>query len=62
MKVYYSVTVSVYTNGKRSMHITGTKAAEKKPENTSQFLNDKNVYVLWYDSYEEAEASMKGEM
>ena len=62
MKVFYSVTVLVYHNGKRSMHITATKAAEKKPENTSEYLKDKNVYVLWYDSYEEAEASMKGEM
>lgn len=62
MKVFYSVTVTGYYNGKRTMHITSTKTAEKRPENTTMHLKDRNVYVLWYDSYEEAEEAMKGEM
>lgn len=62
MKVFYSVAVTMYHNGKRSMHISETRTAKTKPPIEAYTFDDRVVYVKWYDSYEEAEASMKGEM
>ena len=55
-KVWYSVTSAVYDDGRITAHITSTKLAIEKPEDSSTELKRKTVYVDWFGSYEEAAA------
>ena len=54
-KVFYSVTTVFHDNGSVNAIITSTKAAEEKPERSFASLRDKDLYVDWFDTYEEAE-------
>lgn len=60
MKVWYSVTSIVRDSGKVTAHITTTKTAIEKPENSHTSLRDKDIYVDWFGSWEEADAFAEG--
>lgn len=54
MKVFYSVTTIVHDDGSVNAIITSSKSAEEKPESSFKSLSRKDIYVDWFDSYEEA--------
>lgn len=54
MKVFYSVTTIVHDDGSVNAVITSSKLAEQKPESSFKSLSRKDIYVDWFDSYEEA--------
>lgn len=54
MKVFYSVTTIVHDDGSVNAIITSSKSAEQKPKSSFNSLSRKDIYVDWFDSYEEA--------
>lgn len=54
MKKYYAVCNSYYNNGKVVANLVDTIEAEEKPEDTYKETKRCDVYVNWFESYEEA--------
>ena len=54
MKKYYAVCNSYYNNGKVVANLVDAVEADKKPEDTYKETKRCDVYVNWFESYEEA--------
>lgn len=54
MKKYYAVCTSCYDNGRISSNLVDTIEAEERPENTWKSTRRCDIYVTWFDSYDEA--------
>lgn len=54
MKKYYAVCNSYYDNGKVIAHLVDTVEAEKRPEDTYKETRRYDIYVNWFESYDEA--------
>lgn len=54
MKKYYAVCNSYYNNGKVVANLIDTIESEEKPQDTYKETKRCDVYVNWFESYEEA--------
>lgn len=54
MKEYYGVCSSYYDNGKVIANLVDTVKAEEKPQDTYREAKRCDVYVNWFETYEEA--------
>lgn len=54
MKKYYAVCNSYYNNGKVVANLVDVIEAEEKPEDTYKETKRCDVYVNWFESYDEA--------
>lgn len=54
MKKYYAVCTSCYNSGRIIANLVDTIEAEEKPENTYKETRRCDVYVDWFESYDEA--------
>lgn len=54
MKKYYAVCSSYYDNGKVIANLVDTIEAEEKPEDAYKETRRCDVYVNWFESYDEA--------
>lgn len=54
MKRYYAVCTSCYDNGRTTANLVDTIEAEERPENTVKETRRCDIYVIWFDSYDEA--------
>lgn len=54
VKKYYAVCNSYYDNGKVIANLVDTIEAEEKPQDTYKETKRCDVYVNWFESYEEA--------
>lgn len=54
MKKYYAVCNSYYDNGKVIANLVDIIEAEEKPMDTYKETKRCDVYVNWFESYEEA--------
>ena len=59
MKTYYCVTSAWYDDGHGTAAITDRKQSETKPEGTFCSTTRKDIYIDWYDSFEEASAAVE---
>ena len=55
MNTFYCVTSAYYSDGRVEANITDMNIGSHKPTNTFVSLPRCDVYVDWFDSYEEAE-------
>lgn len=54
MKKYYAVCTSCYDNGRLTANLVDTIEAEEKPENTYKETRRCDIYIDWFNSYDEA--------
>lgn len=54
MGTYYCVTTAWYDDGHGTAAITDEKQAESAPESSFHYGKTKDIYIDWYDSYEDA--------
>lgn len=54
MKKYYGVITTFDDHGKVTANLIDTKEGEKKPENEFKSTKQKDIYIDWFDSLEEA--------
>ena len=54
MKTYYAVCTSCYDNGRITANLIDTIEAEERPENTWKSTRRCDMYIDWFDSYDEA--------
>lgn len=54
MKKYYAVCNSYYNNGKVIANLVDVIEAEEKPEDTYKETKRCDIYVNWFESYDEA--------
>lgn len=54
MKKYYAVCNSYYNNGKVVANLVDVIEAEEKPEDTYKEAKRCDIYVNWFESYDEA--------
>ena len=54
MKKYYAVCNSYYNNGRVTANLVDVVEAEEKPQDTYKETKRCDVYVNWFESYEEA--------
>lgn len=54
MKKYYAVCNSYYNNGKVVANLVDVIEAEEKPEDTYKETKRCDIYVNWFESYDEA--------
>ena len=59
MKTYYSVTTTVYDNGRVAAAVTGSVEAGSRPVNHCTEKRDRDIYCDWFDTIEEAQALVK---
>ena len=59
MKKYYAVCTSCYDNGRITANLVDTIEAEERPENTYKETRRCDIYVDWFDSYNEAMGFIK---
>lgn len=54
MKVYYSVTTVIHSDGSVNAIITSSRSADSKPESSFADVGGRKLYVNWFSSYDEA--------
>ena len=54
MEKYYAVCTSCYDNGRITSNLVDAIEAEERPENTWKSTRRCDIYVNWFDSYDEA--------
>ena len=57
MQEYYCVVTTIDDEFGGSANIVDRVMAERKPENTFVSTRHKDIYVDWYESFEEADAT-----
>lgn len=55
MKIYYCVTSSYDDRGRVTAAVTSTRIADKKPKNEYHSIRNKDIYIDWFDSMNEAQ-------
>ena len=54
MKTYYAVCTSCYNSGRITANLVDTIEAEEKPKDTYKETKRCDIYIDWFDSYDEA--------
>ncbi|MDD3337831.1 MAG: hypothetical protein PHS82_03130 [Lachnospiraceae bacterium] len=59
MKTYWSVTTSIYDDGRITSNITSKVRAVCKPDDAQRSTKQKDIYVEWFEKHEDAENWVK---
>ena len=59
MNTYYCVTSAWYDDGHGTAAITDRRQADSPPENSYHSGRTKDIYIDWYDSFEEASMAVE---
>jgi len=59
MRPHYSVTTTVYDDGRVSAALLVCMEADTKPENRCAEKRDRDIYTDWFDTKEEAKEFVK---
>lgn len=60
MKKYYAVCTSYYDDGRVTTNLVDVIEAEEKPQGTFKETRRCDIYVDWFDSYDEAMEEING--